>query len=114
MLQIKERRHCQLKTITLIGEFDRKAMTGIQAKIVSAQEIGHHHIILNFSRVTEIDPSSLNELFLWYHNLKSKKITVCVVKPSPYIRYHEDWNHLGEIISIFNSLDEVIDSEDLN
>jgi len=112
MLQVTERRHCQTKALTLVGQFNRRTRTEIQSMIVSAQEAGQHDIILDFSGVTEIDSSSLKELFLWYHSLKSQRVKVCVVKPSPYIRYHEDWTHLAEIVSIYKSLDEAIDQGD--
>jgi len=112
MLQVEERRHCQTKALTLNGQFDRRTMTDIQAKIVAAQKNGLPHIIiLDFSGVTEIDSSNLSELFLWYHDMKLHHIQICVVKPQPYIRYHEDWAHLAEIVSIYRSLDEAMDRE---
>jgi len=114
MLQFGERRHCQTKALTLAGQFDCRTMTGIQAKIVAAQKTGWHQIILDFSGVTEIDSSSLSELFLWYHNMKPHHVQICVVKPPPYIRYHEDWAHLAEIVSIYRSLDEAMDQEAYN
>ncbi|MEX0830261.1 MAG: STAS domain-containing protein [Nitrospirales bacterium] len=112
MLQVKERRHRLTQAFTLSGQFDHRAMTGIQAMIGVAQETGRHNLVLDFSGVTEIDSSSLSELFLWYHNTKSQQIKICVVKPSPYIRYHEDWTHLAEIVSIYRSLDEALDQVD--
>jgi anti-anti-sigma factor len=112
MLQVRERRHHLTKALTLSGQFDHRTMTSVQAMIVVAKEMGRHDIVLDFSGVTEIDSSSLSELFLWYHNIKPQHVQIRVVKPSPYIRYHEDWTHLAEIVSIYRSLDEAMDQED--
>ena len=111
MLQVGERRHCQTKALILAGEFDCRTMTDIQAKIGVAQKTGWHHIILDFSGVTEIDSSSLSELFLWYHDKNPHYVQISVVKPQPYLCYHEDWAHLAEIVSIYRSLDEAMDQE---
>ena len=109
MLQVRERRHQDVKTLTLIGQFNHKTMTGIKAMILASPEAGFHHTLLDFSMVTEIDSTSLSDLFLWYHSLKSPRVKISVVKPAPYFRYHEDWAHLAEIVSIYSTAQEVID-----
>ena len=109
MLQVREQQQHQTKILTLSGQFNRNTTTGIQALILAAKEMGYHHIILDFSGVTEIDSTGLGELFLWYHNMKPQRVQVSVVKPRPYIRYHLDWADLSEIVSIYASKDEAVE-----
>jgi anti-anti-sigma factor len=109
MIQVRERRRHQTKVLALTGQFNRDTTTGIQARILGAKEMGCHHIILDFSDVTEIDSTSLRELFLWYRHMKPYNVEVSVVKPSPYIRYHSDWVPLAEIVSIYASEDEAME-----
>lgn len=111
MLQIREQQQRQTKVFAITGQFERKTTAGIQVLILAAQNTGCHHIVLDFSLVTEIDSTSLSKLFLWCHNMKPHHGQVCVVKPPPYIRYHEDWAHLSEIVPIYGSLDEAMDQE---
>jgi anti-anti-sigma factor len=106
MLQIREQKQHHTKILTLVGQFCRNTATGIQMLILGAQEMGLPHIILDFSGVTEIDSTSLSELFLWYHNMKPQRVQVSVVKPRQYIRYHLDWAHLSEIVPIYASEEE--------
>lgn len=107
MLQIREQH--QSKVLALTGQFNRDTKTGIQVLILGAKEMGCHHIILDFSGVTEIDSTSLSELFLWYHNMQPHHVQISVVKPQPYIRYFVDWAHLSEIVSIFESEEEAVE-----
>ena len=65
MLQVREQNQHQTKVLTLTGQFNRNTTSGIQARILAAQETGCHHIILDFSGVTGIDSTGLGELFLW-------------------------------------------------
>jgi len=109
MLQVREQQHHQTKVLTLTGQFTRDTTKGIQARILGAKEIGCHHIILDFSRVTRIDSTGLRELFLWYHHMKPYNVEVSVVKPSPYIRYHSDWLPLAEIVSIYQSEEDAVE-----
>ena len=109
MLELHDRRKCQIQALSLTGSFDSRNMMNIKKYILATLGTGGHHIILDFSRVMEIDSSSLNEFFLWYHTKKSQQIQISVIKPSPYLRYHEDWTHLAEIVSIYKSLQEALD-----
>ena len=109
MLQIREQKHYQIKVLTLTDKFTRDTKTGIQMLLLGAQEMGFPHIILDFSGVTEIDSTSLSELFLWYHNMKPYNVEVSVVKPQPYIRYHSDWTPLSEIVSIYASEEDAVE-----
>lgn len=108
MLQVREH-HYHTKILTLAGQFCRTTTIGIQAQILEAVEMGSRHIILDFSRVTEIDSTGLGELFLWYHNMRPHHVQISVVKPQPYIRYHLDWSHISEIVPIYASEEEAID-----
>jgi anti-sigma B factor antagonist len=108
MLQVREHHHSQTKVITLAGQFSRHTTTGIQARIRAAQELGCHHIIFDFSGVTEIDSTGLGELFLWYHNMRPLHVQISIVKPPTYIRNHLDWAHLSDIVPIYESEQEAI------
>ena len=108
MLQVREQHHNQTQVLTLAGRFCRNTTTGIRARILGAQEMGCHHIILDFSRVTEIDSTGLGELFLWYHNMRPHHVQISIVKPQTYIRNHLDWAHLSEIVPIYASEEEAV------
>jgi len=113
MLQVREQQHHNTKVLTLTGQFCRNTNTGIQARILGANQMGCHHIILDFSGVTEIDSTGLGELFLWYHHMRPLMIPhlvqISVVKPPPYIRYHLDWSHISEIVPIYASEEEAME-----
>ena len=109
MLQVREQQHHQTAVLTLTGQFCRNTTTGIQARIVAAQETGCHHVILDFSGVTDIDSTGLGELFLWYHHLRPRHVEISVVKPQPYIRYFVDWAHLAEVVSIYGSEEDAVE-----
>ena len=109
MLQVREQQHHNTKVLTLTGQFNRDDKTDIQVLILGAKEMGCHHIILDFSDVTEIDSTSLGELLLWYQNLRPRHVQISVVKPKPNIRYFVDWAHLMEIVSIYASKDEAVE-----
>ena len=108
MLQVREQQHHQTKVLALAGRFCRNTTTGIQARILGAVEMGCHHIILDFSGVTEIDSTGLGELFLWYHNMRPHHVQISIVKPPTYIRTHLDWSHISEIVPIYASEEEAM------
>ncbi len=108
MLQVHAHLHSHSTMIALAGPFSRHTTTGIQARILAAQESGCHHIILDFSGVTEIDSTGLGELFLWYHNMRPLHVTISIIKPPTAIRNHLDWAHLSEIIPIYESEQEAV------
>ena len=109
MLQVREQHKHQKTVLTLNGQFNRRSTTGIQARILGAQETGCHHLILNFSGVTEIDSTGLGELFLWYHNMPHHGVQISIVKPPDYVRNHLDWAHISEIVSIYESEQEAVE-----
>jgi anti-anti-sigma factor len=106
MFHVREQRHHKTKVISLSGPFSRHTTTGIQARIFAAPTTGCHHILLDFSAVTEIDSTGLGELFLWYHNMKPHHIQISIVRPPSYIRNYLDEAHLPEIIPIYESEEE--------
>jgi anti-sigma B factor antagonist len=109
MLQVREQTQHQTKVLTLTGQFNRNTTSGIQARILAAQETGCHHIILDFSGVTEIDSTGLGELFLWYHNMRPHRVQISIVKPQDHVRNHLDWAHLSEIVPIYASEEEAVE-----
>ena len=108
MLQVREQHPPHTNVIPLAGQVSRYTTRGIQSRIWAAQESGCHHIILDFSEVTEIDSTGLGELFLWYHNMRPLHVQISIVKPPTCIRNHLDWAHLSEIIPIYESEKEAI------
>lgn len=106
MLQVRERQQHQSTVLTLGGGFNRNSTIGIRARILAAQEMGSHHIILDFSGVTEIDSTGLGELFLWYHNLRPHRVQISIVQPQINVRNHLEWAHISEIVSIYESANE--------
>ena len=108
MLQVSEQQHHTTKVFTLTGRYGRRTTPGIQVLILAAQKTGSHHIILDFSGVTEIDSTGLGELFLWYHNMRPHHVQISIVKPPTYIRTHLDWSHISEIVPIYASEEEAM------
>ena len=106
MLQVSEQQHHTTKVFTLTGQYGRRTTPGIQVLILAAQKTGSHHIILDFSGVTEIDSTSFQRLFSWYHNMKSDHVQVSIVKPpapiwTPYLLWH-----VSESVQMYASLEE--------
>jgi len=107
MLQVREQQHHTTKVFTLIGRYGRRDTPGIQVLILAVQQTDYHHIVLDFSRVTEIDSISFRRLFSWYHNMKSDHVQVSIVKPpaqiwTPFLLWH-----VSESVQIYASLEEV-------
>jgi len=103
MLQVREQVHHQTKVFALTGQFGRRTMPGLQVLILEAQKTGSHHIVLDFSGVTEIDSTSLSNLFLWCHNMRSVLVQISIVKPPAQIWYQLNLEHVSEIVPIYAS-----------
>jgi len=106
MLQVREQQHHTTKVFTMTGRYGRRTTPGLQVLILAAQKTGSHHIILDFSGVTEIDSTSFRRLFSWYHNMKSDHVQVSIVKPpAPIWTPYHLW-HVSESVQIYASLEE--------
>ena len=103
MLQVRADHYDQTTVLTLKGPFCCSTTTGLQTRILGAQEKGSRHIILNFSGVTAIDSTGLGELFIWSHNLKAHQVQISIVRGQTYTRDYIDWGLLSEIIPIYES-----------
>jgi anti-anti-sigma factor len=103
MLQVREHQQYHTKILTLAGEYNRNSTAGIQARISNAKGTDCHHIILDFSGVTEIDARELGELFLWYQSMRAFLVQISIVKPQGYVRSHVDWARFSEIAPIYAS-----------
>jgi anti-sigma B factor antagonist len=108
MLQDCEHQQQRTKILVLEGQFNRATTTGIQGRILEAVEMGCHHIILDFSGVTEIDSTGLGELFLWYHNTRPHHVHISIMKPQPHIEIRLDWSHISEVIPIYTPEEEAM------
>jgi len=115
MLQVREQQHHTTKVFTLTGQYGRRTTPGIQARILGAKEIGIHHIILDFSGVTEIDSTGLGELFLWYHHMRPLRIPhlvqISIVKPPTHIWNQLDLGHVhfSEFVPIYESPEDAVE-----
>ena len=103
MLQDHEYQHHNTKVLELGDQFNRNTTPGVQRQILEAVEMGCHHIILDFSKVMEIDSTGLGELFLWYHNMRPHQVQISIVNPRPYIRTRLDWAFLSEVVPVYDS-----------
>jgi len=103
MLQVREQQQHQTKVLVLTEQFDRRTTPGLQVLILAAQNTGCHHIVLDFSGVTEIDSTSLSNFFLWCHNMRSTLAQISIVKPTAHLQNHLDWAHLSEIVPIYEA-----------
>jgi anti-anti-sigma factor len=111
MLHVREHQHHTTRILTLTGRFDRRTTPGIQVLILAAQKTGSHHIILDFSGVTEIDSKGIKTLLLWYHKMKLTHLKISVVKPPAYLRYHLAWADLSENFSIHASEEDAVEHD---
>lgn len=108
MLTVREHVHQDTKILELSGRFDHQSKLGIEVAILGAQEIGCHHIILNFSNITWIDSVGLGQLFLWYHRMKPERIGLSIVCPQAQVRELLEYANLPEVVPVYQSEDEAI------
>ena len=106
MLQVREHQHHSTKVLTLSGHFTRDTTMGIQARILSAKEVGCQHVILDCSGLTEIDSKGIGELLFWYHNLKPYYVQVSLVNPPSSIWNQLEMGHVSEYVPIYGSQEE--------
>jgi anti-anti-sigma factor len=106
MLQVREQYPQTTEVLTLTGQFDRRITPGLQVLILLAQKTGRYHLILDFSRVTDIDSTSFRRLFHWYHTMKSDHLKVSLVKPrAPIWTQFHLW-HVSKVVQVYASLEE--------
>jgi anti-anti-sigma factor len=103
MINVREIKLPNTTLLTLTGPFDHQSTSGVEALIVGAQELGHKHIILDFSGVTGIDSIVLAKLFLWYHRLQPHEVDISIVNPQPRILEVLKQSHITDLIPISSS-----------
>ena len=103
MLQVRGRHYDGTVVLTLAGPFCRATTARVHARILKATKIGCHHIILDFSGVTELDAIGLAELFIWSLQLNADHVQISVVKSPAYVGRHLDWGLLSSIVPIYAS-----------
>ncbi len=106
MIQIHEQLPSTTEVLTLTGSFDRQITSGIQILIMLTQKTAQAQLILDFSRVTDIDSRSFRRFFLWYSNMKSSQMQVSLVKPREPIWTQYHVRHASEFVQIYSSLEE--------
>ena len=111
MLQDLECQSHHTEVFVLDGRFNRTIAPTILGLILRAVKLGYHHIILDFSKVREIDSKGLEALFLWYHNMRPKHVQVSITNPCPYVRTRLDWASLSEIVDVFQLKKELQEQE---
>ena len=103
MINVRETKFTNITLLTLDGPFDQHSTPGIEMLIVGAQELGHKHIILEFSGVTGIDSIALMQLYFWYHKMQPHQVDISIVNPQPRIREVLEQSHITELIPISSS-----------
>lgn len=108
MLTVREHIRQDTKVLELSGRFDYDSKLGLEAAILGAQEMGCHHIILNFSNITWIDSMGLGQMFLWYHRMKPEGIRLSIVSPQAHVRELIECANLPLVIPVFQSEEEAV------
>jgi len=108
MLTVREHVRQDTKVLELSGRFDSQSKLGIEVAILGAQEIGCHHIVLNFSNITWIDSVGLGQMFLWYHRLNTKRIRLSIVSPQAPVRELLEFANLPQIVPVYQSEEEAV------
>lgn len=109
LLQIREHHYDATTVFTLAGPFCRATTSGVHTRILGATKIGCHHIILDFSGVTEFDATGLAELFLWSLHLNAHQVQISLVKSSAYVGKHLNWELLSSIVPIYASEEDAVE-----
>ncbi len=108
MLTVREHVRQDTKVLELSGRFDYDSKLGLEVAILGAQEIGCHHVILNFSNITWIDSMGLGQMFLWYHRMKPDRIRLSIVSPQTHVRELLECANLPQVIPIYQSEEEAV------
>jgi anti-anti-sigma factor len=108
MLTVREHVRQDTKVLELSGRFDSQSKLGIEVAILGAQEIGCHHIVLNFANITWIDSVGLGQMFLWYHRLKPERICLSIVSPQAPVRELLEFANLPEVVAVYQSEEEAV------
>ncbi len=109
MLQVREHHYDGTTVITLAGPFCRATTPEVYSRILGATKIGCHHIILDFSGVTDLDSIGLAELFIWSHRLNAHHVQISLVKSPDYVGRHLDWGLLSSIVPIYASEKDAVE-----
>jgi anti-anti-sigma factor len=110
MLAVREHCYHNTKVLDLSGRFDAQSKLGLEVAILGAQEMGCHHIVLNFSDITWIDSAGLGQLFLWYHNMKIHQMHLSIVSPQSAVKNLLESAHLSDIVPIYQSEREAMEA----
>ncbi len=108
MMTVREHVRNDTKVLELSGRFDTHSKVGLEVIILGAKEIGCHHIILNFSKLTWIDSVGLGQLFLWYHRMKPEPIHLSIVSPQPPVQLLLEQANLSQVVPVFETEDEAM------
>jgi len=106
MFQVQDQHPHTTEVLTLTEEFDCRITPGLQVLILSAQQSGRSHLILDFSNVTDIDSNSFRRFFCWYRNIMSDQLQISLVKPrAPIWTQFHSW-HASDFVQGYASLQE--------
>lgn len=108
MLPFGEYDHSGIKIFNLSGHLDAHCRLDPEALVSTHETTKCHHVILNVSEVTWIDLGGLGQIFVWYHNLKSKNIRLSLVNPQPMVYQLLEAANLPELVPIYHSVPEAM------
>jgi anti-anti-sigma factor len=94
--------------ITLGACLDAHAEHFLESAVYQAQEAQGRHILLNLQALTTIDSRGLGKLFLTYHHLNRRKISLSMVNPRPRVREMLEFVNFTKLVQIYDSMDEVV------
>jgi len=111
MLTVHEHSSQRTTILELSECFDTTSQRELEAALVEIREMGSWHVMLNFRHISYIDSAGLGQLFLWYHNLRHLNIRLSIMSPQLTVRHLLVAAHLQDIIPIFESCEEAVQSE---
>ena len=96
--------------LSLSGRLDFNARHDFQAAIQKANESHVSLIVLNMKDVSFIDSAALGLMTVAYKNLEGSKVRFVIADAQEYVQKVFTLANLGNIITIYPSVDEAISS----
>ena len=94
--------------VNLSGRFDKSARAVLERALAESQETTTRHIVLDLANVSALDSAGIGKLFLTYHHLRRKGISLSLVNPRPNVRELLDLVHISLSIPIQNTLGGIL------
>ena len=91
------------RVIILEGACDQSEWVVLEAAIVAAQIGQRHHIVLNLSAVTLIEPWIIGKLFWKYLQLRDQGVRLSLVNPPLGIRNKLERTNIPALVDYYTS-----------